>query len=622
MSITTNEACFRTGTVVDNRLKIIRRIAAGSMGTVYECEHLRLGGRKVALKVLRSDLARDAISLNRFQNEISVSYDVTHPNVVRAYDFIQDGDVVGYSMEYVDGPDLSELIDGHNSIPIVRVVEILMQICHGLKALHDAGIIHRDLKPSNILITKDGSVRVSDFGIARIELKRRLTDDGAVLGSIDYLSPEYIRDGSLDARCDIYGLGMLAYRMISPKPPFVADSVMETLRLRASSDPRPPSFFRSECPEELDRIVLKAMAHQPDERYQDVASMLKDLAQIENQVEHLSSIEKQIDIENLQNLEGCLDETVVVHRKTSAPTYSKLVMPTVDQPTKAQLQESLDSCGYVEEVDFISEPLEEDDFDPFCEPAPRATPHELLPVPIQTGTYRISKVERSPRRSLSGISLSVSPVAVGAVIAMGTLGASIILREPLAAQQHSVSANYSANQVVQTVALEVPSTKKRQIKPFKSTFRKADSAGSAASRARLKTAAAGKVSYEAFPPAPGEEFKLKASELRRPQQADSTANNSAVTASAAAPAASEPKPSVQNLVHVVRYSGETLAAIADWYAGDFKRWEDILKTNSSKESADLAIGETISIPHSMVKNTQPMPREQIFNFRRKLRRLK
>ncbi|MCB0345210.1 MAG: serine/threonine protein kinase, partial [Bdellovibrionales bacterium] len=493
MSKSKPESCFAAGTIVDNRLKIVKRIAAGSMGTVYECEHLRLPGRKVALKVLRGELAKDTVSLQRFQNEIAVSYDVTHPNVVRAYDFIQDGDIVGYSMEFVDGPDLSSLIEGHNSIPILRAVEILAQICLGLKALHDAGIIHRDLKPSNILLTTKGAVRVSDFGIARIELNRRLTDDGAVLGSIDYLSPEYIKDGSLDARCDIYGLGMLAYRMISPKPPFVADSVMETLRLRASSDPKPPSCFRSECPPALDRIVLKAMAYQPERRYQRMDPILEDLAAVEAELVKAASNKPQLDLLEGIGLEHATDKTVIVHRRSSPESNEAALR-------KAQEMASLFAADSDEEI------YEEDDYNPLVEPAPLALPpkhaEQLLP-----STYRI--VNSNPSKlNGSRLSLSASPATVGALIVMGTLGASIMLREPLVENQHFASTNFAVDKVIQTVALEVPS-KHKEVKPFQSTFRRGGKKRqNSAARAQLKSAGVHKISYEAFPPVPNEEFKL------------------------------------------------------------------------------------------------------------------
>jgi serine/threonine protein kinase len=232
----------------------------------------------VAVKVLFPEVAQDRVAAARFRNEIFASYGVSHPNVVRAYEYLRDGDIVAYTMEYVGGGDLAERLGRVDDlVPVPEAMRILSQMCSGVQAIHDAGIVHRDLKPENILLTKEGSVKIADFGIARTGQGPRLTEHGGVVGTIDYVSPEYMFNSQVDWRSDIYALGILAYEMITGEPPFRGDSVYATMNMRLKTDPSPPSTIRPECPPELDRIVLKAMARNPEERYQSAAEMMYDL---------------------------------------------------------------------------------------------------------------------------------------------------------------------------------------------------------------------------------------------------------------------------------------------------------------------------------------------------------
>lgn len=268
---------LQPGTVIAGRYEVVKSLGAGSMGLVYACRHKDLG-HLVAIKVLFPEVAQDRVAAQRFRNEIIASYDVSHPNVVRAYEYIRDGDLAAYSMEYVSGGDLAKrLANPQNPIPISEVIQILSQMCSGVQAIHDAGIVHRDLKPENILLTKDGSVKIADFGIARTGQGERLTEHGGVVGTIDYVSPEYMLNSQVDWRSDIYAIGILAYEMITGKSPFVGDSVYATMTKRLKSDPVPPSNLRSDCPAALDAIVLKAMARNPEVRYQSAAEIFFDL---------------------------------------------------------------------------------------------------------------------------------------------------------------------------------------------------------------------------------------------------------------------------------------------------------------------------------------------------------
>jgi len=268
---------LQPGTIVNGRYEIIKCLGTGSMGMVYVCRHLELAGHIVAMKVLFNEVVRDEVVRTRFINEIIASYGVNHVNVVRAYEYFQDGDIVAFTMEYVDGGDLADKLALREPIPIDQTIEWLGQMCRGVQAIHDAGIVHRDLKPENILLTQDGHVKITDFGIARTGTGPKLTEYGGVVGTIDYVSPEYLERGQVDARLDIYALGVLGYEMITGVIPFQGNSVVETMTLRLKTIPEPPSSLREDCSEELSRIIMQALRKDPSDRYQTAIEMCQDL---------------------------------------------------------------------------------------------------------------------------------------------------------------------------------------------------------------------------------------------------------------------------------------------------------------------------------------------------------
>lgn len=268
---------LQPGTVIAGRYEIVKCLGSGSMGLVYATRDRELPGRIVAIKALYSEVSSDEVSVARFRNEIIASYGVSHPNVIRSYELIKDGDIIAYTMEYVEGGVLLDYINSKDRIDINKALRMLIEMCSGVQAIHDAGIVHRDLKPENILITKDESIKIADFGIARTHHGPKLTEHGSVVGTIDYVSPEYMLESKVDWRSDIYAMGILSYELITGKSPFEADSVYAVMTKRLTTDPAPPSSIRSECPKELDQIILKAMARDIDERYQSANELGADL---------------------------------------------------------------------------------------------------------------------------------------------------------------------------------------------------------------------------------------------------------------------------------------------------------------------------------------------------------
>jgi serine/threonine protein kinase len=273
---------LQPGSLIAGRYEVIKCLGSGNMGLVYACRHRELTGHNVAIKVLFPEVAQDKIAAARFRNEIFASYGVSHPNVVRAYEYLKDGDLQAYTMEYVAGGDLADRLgDRDNLVPIPEIVRLLAEMSAGLQAIHDAGIVHRDMKPENILLTKDGHVKIADFGIARTGTGPRLTEHGGVVGTIEYVSPEYMLNSQVDWRSDIYALGIIAYEMITGEAAFQGDSVYATMTKKLKEDPAPPSKKRPECPAKLDAIVLKAMVRDPEHRYQSAAEIFHDLEAIQ-----------------------------------------------------------------------------------------------------------------------------------------------------------------------------------------------------------------------------------------------------------------------------------------------------------------------------------------------------
>jgi predicted Ser/Thr protein kinase len=270
---------LQPGTVIAGRYEVVKCLGQGSMGLVYACRHRELQGHLFALKVLFPEVAQDKVASQRFMNEVVASYSVSHPNVVRAYEYIRDGDLVAYAMEYVGGGDLADRLGNRDQLPSIQeTVRLLSQMCLGVQAIHRAGIVHRDMKPENILISKEGQIKIADFGIARMGHGPKLTEHGGVVGTIDYVSPEYMLNAQVDWRSDIYALGILAYEMVTGESPFRGDSVYATMTKRLKADPLLPSALRPECPTDLDKIILRAMHREVELRYQSAMEMYDDLA--------------------------------------------------------------------------------------------------------------------------------------------------------------------------------------------------------------------------------------------------------------------------------------------------------------------------------------------------------
>jgi tetratricopeptide (TPR) repeat protein/predicted Ser/Thr protein kinase len=266
-----------SGHLLAQRYEILNLLGEGGMGAVYKARDVELG-RMVALKVIRPDLARNRAILDRFKQELILATQVTHRNVVRIYDLGEAEGIKFITMEYVEGEDLAALIHQRAKLPPHEAVNIIEQVCRALEAAHSVGVIHRDLKPQNIMQEKGtGRILVMDFGLAKTLEGDRMTQTGAMVGTMEYMSPEQALAGNLDQRSDIFSLGLIFYELLTGQTPFRADSALASLIKRTQERVVPVSEFDKSVPPELSQIVSRSLERDVTLRYQSAAELLADL---------------------------------------------------------------------------------------------------------------------------------------------------------------------------------------------------------------------------------------------------------------------------------------------------------------------------------------------------------
>jgi serine/threonine-protein kinase len=265
-------------TLFDGRYRIQRKLGAGGMADVYLAEDQELG-RRVAIKILNARHGNDDQFIERFRREAKNAAALNHPNIVSIYDRGEAEDTYYIAMEFLDGRTLKELIVGRGAAPINVAIEYARQILSALRFAHRHGIVHRDIKPHNVLVDGEGRVKVTDFGIARAGTSQ-MTETGSIVGTAQYLSPEQARGGEVDPRSDLYSLGIVLYELLTGKTPFDGETPVEIAMKHLSTAPKPPSKLRSDIPPELDMVVLRALAKNPDDRYQSADEMEADLERV------------------------------------------------------------------------------------------------------------------------------------------------------------------------------------------------------------------------------------------------------------------------------------------------------------------------------------------------------
>src|SRR5580692_8105533 len=267
---------FQTGDVLGGRYEIIELLGEGGMGAVYKALDRELD-RPVALKLIRPELASNPSMLARFKQELLLSRQVTHKNVIRIYD-LGDAEGVKYiTMEFVQGRDLRSLIQEKKKFSPEEAVEIMQQVCQALQAAHAVGVIHRDLKPQNIMREDTSRILVMDFGLARTMEGDGMTQTGALVGTMEYMSPEQALGKELDQRSDIFTAGLIFYELLTGQMPYRADSALASLIRRTQERAKPISEFDKTIPQGLSNVVSKCLEREPAARYQTAKELLSDL---------------------------------------------------------------------------------------------------------------------------------------------------------------------------------------------------------------------------------------------------------------------------------------------------------------------------------------------------------
>ncbi len=263
--------------IYSSRYQVTHLIARGGMALVYRAQDLLLN-RPVALKILYPELSADSMFVERFRREAQAAANLSHPNIVPVFDWGEDDGTYFIVMELIEGTSLADVLRGSRTLTASRSAQIVAQVAFALAYAHRQGVVHRDVKPGNILITADGQVKVTDFGIAQaVAVEDHLAEAGSVMGTATYFSPEQAEGAAVDGRSDVYSLGVVLYEMVVGRPPFIGDSPIEVSSQHVRGSVPPPSEFSSTVPHDLEAIIMEALAKDPNVRYQSADEFRADL---------------------------------------------------------------------------------------------------------------------------------------------------------------------------------------------------------------------------------------------------------------------------------------------------------------------------------------------------------
>ena len=362
------------GKKLDGRYEIRELIGVGGMANVYKAYDV-LEDRIVAVKILREEYMDNDEFMRRFRNESRAISLLDHPNIVKVYDVIFSNRIQSIVMEYIDGITLKDYIDQEHVLRWKEAVHFTVQILKALQHAHDKGIVHRDVKPHNIMLLSDGSIKITDFGIARFSRSNTKTITDKAIGSVHYISPEQASGACTDARSDLYSLGVMMFEMLTGKLPFEADSLVSVAIKQIQSEPIRPRSINPDIPEGLEEIVMRAMQKDASKRYQSAAEMLHDIDEFKKNPSIVFSYKyeqpAQVHIQN--EFRHQQDAKKVVHRdarqmkkektpskrKNTQDTYERKPLPVVPVMAGIAFAFLLAACAFIAMLFIVNKPFEQ-----------------------------------------------------------------------------------------------------------------------------------------------------------------------------------------------------------------------------------------------------------------------
>ncbi len=331
---------LKTGMIIGERYEIVGKIGSGGMADVYKGKDHKLN-RYVAVKVLKPEFREDTKFIKKFQTEAQSAAGLTHPNVVNVYDVGNDGGVYYIVMELIEGITLKEYISKKGKLSIKEATSIAIQVSMGLEAAHSHGIVHRDVKPQNIIISTDGKVKVTDFGIARAASSNTISSNA--MGSVHYSSPEQVRGGYSDEKSDIYSLGITLYEMVTGVVPFDGDTTVAIAIKHLQEEMIPPSTYTPELPYSLERIIEKCTQKSVDRRYRNMGEVIADLKH--------SLIDPQGDFVKLASLTNGAQTVIISDSELKKIKDNNVVSAAPSEPESIRTRNEFEDDPYDESYD-------------------------------------------------------------------------------------------------------------------------------------------------------------------------------------------------------------------------------------------------------------------------------
>ena len=305
---------IKVGMIVGDRYEILEKVGVGGMAEVFKGRDHKLN-RFVAVKVLKEEFRENGGFIKKFKEEAQAAAALAHPNIVNVYDVGDERGIYYIVMELVEGITLKNYIERKGRLTIKEATSIAIQVSAGLEVAHNNQIVHRDIKPQNIIISREGKVKVTDFGIAKATTSQTTTS--TAMGSVHYASPEQARGGYVDHRSDIYSLGVVLYEMVTGRVPFDGDTAVTVAVKHLQEQMVAPTTYNSEVPYSLEQIIRKCMEKSPDRRYQDIGDLLADLKQ--------SLMDPEGDFVQMVDLDSQAKTTVMKRDTTSRVKASRRI---------------------------------------------------------------------------------------------------------------------------------------------------------------------------------------------------------------------------------------------------------------------------------------------------------